>query len=239
MDEEQKSKGLFSIGFTTPKTMRERIYLNLREAIINNKLRPGQRLLEKEIANEFNVSITPVREAMFQLSVEGFVEVETHKSVVVKPVSLEEVSEIYEVQGVLEGYAGRLATLNLNDEHLSEMEKLIEKMQKYLKSNDVNRFYEMNQKAHEIFLKQSGNQLIYDLISKLNLRKKMFRYRVTFLAKKEIMKKAIEDHKKILEGFISRNPDEVEKLVREHWKSDTRITEFESAMQKELANMNV
>ena len=231
----RKNKRLFNIEFREPKTLRERIYVHLREAIINNYFPAGDRIFEKEIAKEFNVSVTPVREAIFQLSMEGFVEIKTYKNIIVKEISLKEVNEIYEVQGVLEGFAGRLSTLQLNDKHLSKMVSLIEKMEKYYELNNIDNFYDNNSKIHDIYIKQSGNQLINDLISKLNLRKKMFRYRVTFLSRKEVMKKAIEDHKKILKGFKSRDPDEVEKLIREHWTSDKRIKNFEIAIQKEQA----
>ena len=101
-------------------------------------------------------------------------------------------------------------------------------MEKYFRSNNVEKFYESNKEIHEIFLKKSNNQSIYDLVSNLNLRKKMFRYRVTFLAKKDVMKKALDDHKKILNAFLAHDPDAIERLVRDHWISDSRIKEFEN-----------
>ena len=238
MIKKKNSKKLFNIEIKAPKTLRERIYITLREAIINNYLPPKTRIFEREIAEEFNVSITPVREAILQLSMEGFVEIKTHKDIIVKQVSLKEMGEIYEVQAVLEGLAGRLATPYLNDGHLLRMEKLIKDMVKHYKSNNIDKFYQANEKMHEIYLKQSGNELVNDSISKLNLRKKMFRYRVTFLAKREVMKRAIEDHKEILKGFLSRNPAKVEKLIRDHWTIDTRIRDFEIAMQDDLTKNN-
>lgn len=232
----ENKKKLFKIELKQPKSLRERIYIHLREAIANNYFPPGTRILEKEIARDFNVSVTPVREAIFQLSMEGFVEVKTHKNIVVKQVSLKEVSEIYEVQAVLEAFAGRLATHRLNDEHVQQMKKLVEKMRKYLRLNDVDKFYEVNEQMHEIYLNISENQLINDLIAKLNLRKKMFPYRVTFLSKKEVMKKAVKDHEKIIKGFLSGDPEKVEKPIRKHWLSDKRIKEFKIAMQDEMVN---
>ncbi|TET75083.1 MAG: GntR family transcriptional regulator [Candidatus Aminicenantes bacterium] len=236
MNDKKAKRKLFNIEFKEPETLRERIYFHLREAIIHGYITAGERIVEKKIAQEFNVSITPAREAILQLSMEGFVEIKTHKNIIVSQISLKEMGEIYEVQAVLEGVAGRLAAPELSEEHLSKMEKLIEDMIKHFKSNNVDKFYEANEKMHEIYLKRSGNELVNDLISKLNLRKKMFRYRVTFLAKRDVMKKAIEDHKKILKGFLSRDPEEVEKLIRDHWKSDTRIKDFEIAMQNDLAH---
>jgi len=235
MNDKKARKKLFNIKFKEPETLRERIYFHLREAIIHGYIPAGRRIIEKEISQEFNVSITPVREAILQLSMEGFVEIKTHKDIIVKQISLKEIGEIYEVQAVLEGLAGRLAVPNMHKEHLLKMEKLIEDMIKHFKSNNVDRFYEANEKMHEIYLKQSGHELVNSLISTLNLRKKMFRYRVTFLAKRDVMEKAIEDHKRILKGFLSRNPEEVEKIIIDHWTSDTRIKDFEIAMQNDLA----
>ena len=228
MNENRNDKSTFSIEFKEPQTLRERIYLHLREAITNGMILPGERIIEKKIAEELKVSITPVREALLQLNVEGFVEIKTHRNVVVKQISLADINELYEIQGVLEGYAARRASLNLNDQDLSKIKKLTEKMEKYFRSNNVERFYKSNKEIHEIFLKKSNNQSIYDLVSNLNLRKKMFRYRVTFLAKKDVMKKALDDHKKILNAFLARDSDTIERLVREHWISDSRIREFEN-----------
>ncbi len=228
MIEKRNDKSMFSIEFKEPQTLRERVYLHLRETITKNILLPGDRIIEKKLAEELNVSITPVREALLQLNVEGFVEIKTHRNVVVKQISLTEIEELYEIQGVLEGYAARRASLDLNDQDLLKIKKLTEKMEKYFRSNNVEKFYESNKGFHEIFLKKSHNQSIYDLVSNLNLRKKMFRYRVTFLAKKEVMKKALDDHKKILNAFLAHDPDAIERLVRDHWISDSRIKEFEN-----------
>lgn len=232
MNENRNNKSTFSLEFKEPQTLRERIYLHLREAITKSMLQPGERIIEKNIAEELNVSITPVREALLQLNVEGFVEIQTHRNVVVKQISLTDITELYEIQGVLEGYAAKQASLNLNDQDLLKIKKLTEKMEKYLTSNNVEKFYESNKEIHEIFLKKSNNQSIYDLVSNLNLRKKMFRYRVTFLAKKEVMKKALDDHKKILNAFLARDPDTIERIIREHWISDSRIREFENGYKK-------
>ena len=228
MNENRNGKSTFSIEFKEPQTLRERIYIHLREAITKRMLLPGERITEKKIAEELNVSITPVREALLQLNVEGFVEIKTHRNVVVKQISLTEIAELYEIQGVIEGYAARRASLNLNDEDVLKLKKLTEKMKKYFKSNNVEKFYESNKEIHEIYLKKCGNQSIYDLVSNLNLRKKMFRYRVTFLAKKDVMKKALDDHIKIFDAFLARDSDTIERLVREHWISDSRIKEFEN-----------
>jgi len=232
MNKNRNDKSTFSIEFKEPQTLRERIYLHLREAITKSMLLPGERIIEKKIAEELNVSITPVREALLQLNVEGFVEIKTHRNVIVKQISLTEIAELYEIQGVLEGYAARRASFDLNDQDLLKIKKLTENMEKYFRSNNVEKFYKSNKEIHEIFLKKSKNQSIYDLISNLNLRKKMFRYRVTFLAKKNIMEKALDDHKKILNAFLARDSDTVERLVREHWISDSRIREFENGYKK-------
>jgi len=232
MNENGKNKSTFSIEFKEPQTLRERIYLNIREAITKRMLLPGERIIEKNIAEELNVSITPVREALLQLNVEGFVEIKTHRNVVVKQISLTEIEELYEIQGVLEGYAARQASLNLNGKDLSKITKLTEKMEKDLGLNNVEKFYESNKEIHEIFLKKSKNQSIYDLVSKLNLRKKLFRYRVTFLTRKDVMKKALDDHKKILDAFLAHDSDTIERLVREHWMSDSRIREFANGYKK-------
>jgi len=225
---------MFKFEIEEPKTLREKIYIALRNSIVSNHFAPGKRIFEREIAIEFNVSITPVREAILQLSTEGFLEIKSYKDVIVSSVSLKEINEIYETQAVLEGLLGKLAVPNMTDVHLVKMEKLTKKLADYFKRNKIDKFYETNEKIHEIYIKQSGNDTVKNIISKLNLRKRMFRYRITFLSKREVMEKAIKDHIKIYKAFLSHDQKKVERIISKHWRSDSRSNNFKISMLNEL-----
>jgi len=90
--------------------LNQKVYRVLKEAIIKGFLEPGIKLLENKIAEEMQVSRAPVREAMQKLVAEGFVKTTPNQAMVVTEVSPEDVKEVLQIRGVLEGSATRLAT---------------------------------------------------------------------------------------------------------------------------------
>ena len=91
-----------SSSFTIPKTLGQSIYSHLKDAILNNHLKANQKINEKEIAQSFGTSTTPVREAVMRLGAEGFVITDSHRETIVKEISLEELKEILLVMGHLD-----------------------------------------------------------------------------------------------------------------------------------------
>ena len=107
-----------------PKTLSQSIYNYLKEAIISHQLKASQRINEKEIADLFQVSITPVREAVLRLGAEGFIDSNFHREAVIKEVSYRELKEIFQVLGVLDSVAVGLILDTINQEELKELESL-------------------------------------------------------------------------------------------------------------------
>src|SRR5271169_4894481 len=95
-----------------PAPIRSRVLDNLRQAILDHKLAPGQRLIERELVELTGVSRTSVREALRELAAEGLVTVIPNKGTVVTSVSAEEARQLYQVRSALEGLAGRLFAEN-------------------------------------------------------------------------------------------------------------------------------
>jgi GntR family transcriptional regulator, trigonelline degradation regulator len=96
----------------TPAPVRAQVLDNLRQAIVERRLAPGQRLIERELVEMTGVSRTSIREALRELAAEGLVTTIPNKGTVVASVSAEEARQLYEVRSALEGLAGRLFTLN-------------------------------------------------------------------------------------------------------------------------------
>ena len=90
-------------------TLSDKIYNYLKESIIKNKIKPNQRIQEKEIAVQFDSSTTPVREAVRRLSAEGFIAITPYRYAVVREISSKELEEMYEVITILDYYALRAA----------------------------------------------------------------------------------------------------------------------------------
>ncbi|NLP18175.1 MAG: GntR family transcriptional regulator, partial [Firmicutes bacterium] len=93
----------------TTLTMRELVYEQLHNAIINGVFKPGDRLVERELANIVGVSKTPVREATRQLEQEGLVQIVPYKGIIVTELSFTQVKEVYDLRSLLDGFASYLA----------------------------------------------------------------------------------------------------------------------------------
>ena len=105
------------------KPLREIVFETLRDAIINQVLRPGERLMEIQLAEEMGVSRTPVREAIRKLELEGFVVMVPRRGVYVAGISMKDIHEVFEVRSALEALAASLAAERITEEELEEMER--------------------------------------------------------------------------------------------------------------------
>src|SRR5438094_10422755 len=105
-------------------TKAEAVYGELRRRILSGVLEPSAPLNQEALAPELGVSVTPVREAVRRLEAEGLVQFQAHKTVVVAPLSREELREIYEVRLQLDPYAASLATARATEDELDEIDRL-------------------------------------------------------------------------------------------------------------------
>lgn len=94
-------------------------YQQIRQAIVEGRYRPGQRLIEQRIAEEFELSRTPVREALRRLQAEGLVDSEPNRGAIVRSISLNDVSDLYGLRARLEAYASELAAERITPDRLA------------------------------------------------------------------------------------------------------------------------
>ncbi len=208
------------------KTLRESIYSCLRDAIFKQQIKPGERLHEKEIAKQFGVSTTPVREAFLKLQSEGYIDINSHRSVKVKPISHSELIEIYQVISVLDGFASKLAIKRTNQSFLKKLQDLTNEMESFYKKDMVEEYLKINTFIHSLIWEKSGN--IYLKVVLNNIQNQMLRYqkeRLSFYSKKNIIKKSIESHKRILKLFKAFDNKNIERIVRDHWNISGIIPE--------------
>lgn len=137
------------------RALRESVFQRLRQAILAGRLRPGDRLLESDIARQMQVSRAPVREALRLLENDGLVETAAHRGTFVTTVEPDECRELYELRAVIEGYAARLAVRKGADAR--GLRPLIEAMRAAAAADDDVAFAEANFRFHEAVLGFTGN----------------------------------------------------------------------------------
>ena len=143
------NKKINASKFRIPKTLSQSIYEHLKESILNKELEPNQRINEQEIADSFDVSRTPVREAVVRLAAEGFVDIVSHREALVKEVSYKELKEVFQVIGVLDRLAVHLIVDKIDSHELTKLEKLTSKMERHFIMREVEKFLDLNYSIHE------------------------------------------------------------------------------------------
>lgn len=192
------------------QTLRETLVQNLREAIIQGDLKPGDRVTELELASRFGISRTPIREAFRQLEGEGFLTIIPRRGALVSSFNEKDISEFYELKALLEGFAARKATPNLTDKQIDKMRQLNQQMTKAQSKKDLKNLFKAHNEFHEVFINACGNEKLTSLIHSLVTQFQRFRY---LLALSGTTEGSITQHKEIIKAFNDRNAKQAEKLV--------------------------
>ena len=204
---------LIPIKLDNYKPLREMVFESLREAIIQGRLRPGERLMEIQLAEEMGVSRTPVREAIRKLELEGFVVMVPRKGAYVAGISVKDIVDVFEVRAALEGLAAGLAAERITDDEMDQLERSIHKIN-VSAEEDLKAIVEGDTSFHALIYKASRNQRLVQII--INLQEQINRFRMTSLAQPGRLKIALDEHTKIVEAISDRNVESSQQLATEH-----------------------
>lgn len=193
-----------------------RISQTLVEAILDRKLKGGDRLVETELQKHFQVSRTPLREALRDLEKKGLVVIKPRRGTFVKDITRKDIFEHYPVQASLEGLAAREAHRHIGPPECREMESRLKAMEKAAQAGDAKAFLEHHAVFHTTFINASKNQLLIDMITELRFRGARLRY--FFPYTQEYCLKSVSIHRQIKEELCSleTSPAQVEETVRNH-----------------------
>ncbi len=212
-----RQRRLVPITLDSYKPLREIVFETLRDAIINQTLEPGERLMEIQLAEEMGVSRTPVREAIRKLELEGLVIMVPRKGAYVAGISVKDIHEVFEVRASLEGLAASLAAQRITPEELDEMEKSLFLEAGELEGNNLRSIVEIDTTFHDLLYKAARNEKLFQMVN--NLQEQLQRFRSASLARPGRSKTALEEHRKILEALALRDGKLAQKLAVEHIES--------------------
>lgn len=208
--------------FKPSATLSEAVYKYLKEFIIKGEIKAGQRLQEKEFAELFNVSTTPVREAFFRLAAEKYLVINSRKEVFVDEKSPEEILEIYEVVKILDRLALTKFCRSITQDELEILKKMTRKLREYYREKKNRKYLDQNIKIHRFIWKSCGNIYLYELLD--NMMKKAYAYHncrgfVPF-SNKKAWEKSLREHVSLLEGLKRKNNELLEKTLHDHWGNE-------------------
>jgi DNA-binding GntR family transcriptional regulator len=208
---------LAPIKLDSYKPLREVVSEALREAIVSGVLKPGERLMEIQLAEELGVSRTPIREAIRRLELEGFLVMVPRRGTYVADLSIKDINEVFEIRTALDVLAAGLAAERITEEELEDMERLLVQIGEYIEAGDADRIVEADGQFHDILYQASRNDRLVGIIS--NLREQFTRFRSISMAYPGRIKNTLDEHRRLVEAIAQRNPELAQQFAREHMEN--------------------
>jgi DNA-binding GntR family transcriptional regulator len=172
------------------------IYTQIKQEIINLDFKPGERLPERELAERYNVSRTPIRQILQKLSAEGLVEFIPYKGAFIKDLTIEEFKDITQLRMVLEKFAVEKCCEQTDESVVKELEEIINKQKNAIGNQDVKEYSQLDQEFHFTIVKAAGNKELKNFVELLN--QKSYLSRVRTLSLPDQMERSVEEHQEIL-----------------------------------------
>ena len=207
----------FKVNMNEYLPLRDVVFNTLRQAILRGELKPGERLMEIQLANKLGVSRTPIREAIRKLELEGLVLMIPRKGAEVAEITEKNMRDVLEVRKALEELAVQLACDKITKEEIEEMKKAAEDFKKILKSKDITEIAEADVRFHDIIYMATDNQKLIQLLN--NLREQMYRYRIEYLKKKECYPQLLNEHQTIIDAIAGHDKELATKFTSQHIKN--------------------
>ena len=221
---------LSPIKLDSYQPLREVVCETLRDAIRKGKLKPGERLMESQLAEDIGVSRTPVREAIRKLELEGYVIMMPRRGTYVANLSIRDVNEVFEIRTSLDSLASGLAAERITDEELERLQRLLVAIGGYIEENDMDKIVECDTEFHDLLYQASRNSRLVGII--FNLREQLTRFRSTSMAFPGRLKATLEEHRRIVEAIAQGDVAEARAAAEYHMeKSEQTLLESMEAMK--------
>ncbi|WP_090261993.1 GntR family transcriptional regulator [Pseudomonas panipatensis] len=195
----------------------EIIAKHLREAIISGQMAEHEPIRQDEIAQVFNVSKIPVREALKRLEAEGLVEFQRNKGALVTKISEPELAQMFEVRVLLEAQAIRLAVPNMSEATFARAERICAE---FVGEDDVGRWAELNWELHACLYEPAQRPFLVGLIRSIHDKlERYLRMQMSLSAGKE---RADQEHREIIAACRAGDAERAAQLIEEHIKGVCR-----------------
>lgn len=184
----------------------------LRDAILSGELQPGERLLQEELAERFNVSPTPIREAIQQLTAEGVLSHSPYRGVQVAEIDPHEVQEVYLIRGVLERLATRLAVPNLKISVVQRLHALQFDLEVQVASGEAGSLLELNREFHMLIYEAAGTPTLYQMIKSLWVKTPWD----TLFVVPNRAHMVVEEHRRVIEAIDRADAEQAGRAMEQH-----------------------
>ncbi len=198
----------------SPVSLEKIAYDAIKEAILTFRFKPGENLVENDLARQLSISKTPVRDALSRLEKEGFIVKIPYKGYYITDISRQSVIDIFEIRAALEGLAVRLATPLLDKSDIQQAQELIAHHQTAAEADNITDASRLNRDFHDLLISRAGNERLSQILS--NLEDHLQRYRTLSNFQEGRLTKSVDEHAEILDAIIHQQAEQAEQAIRAH-----------------------
>jgi DNA-binding GntR family transcriptional regulator len=197
--------------------LRQQVLDGLRQAIIDGRLAPGARLIERALTDMMKVSRTVVREALRQLETEGLVAIVPNKGPVVRALSPDEAQDLYTIRAVLEGLAARLFVEHADAAQVKQLAQALDVVAGAYTRGDAQEILETKNRFYDVLFAGAHSETLSSMLGTLHAR--IWRWRALGLShpqrSDQRSKESVKNLRAVIAAIRKRDADAAEKLTRE------------------------
>ncbi len=203
----------------SPRALYVEVAELLRQKIFNRELAPGSWIDELQIAKEYGISRTPLREALKVLATEGLITMKVRRGAYVTEVSERDLTDVYHLLSLLESDAAGVVALRASSDEIAELTELHDKLEKSSQPKHLNKdlFFEINEQFHMRILEIADNKWRNQMVA--DLRKVMKLNRHKSLLKTGRLSESLKEHEKIMKALIERDTAKAITEMKIHFRN--------------------
>jgi DNA-binding GntR family transcriptional regulator len=206
-------------------SLHEGLLVALRDFIVEGNLADGARVPERALCERFNISRTPLREALKVLAAEGLIELLPNRGARVRELSPADIRELFDVMGGLEALAGRLACERISEAEFAEIERIHHDMYRFYLRRDMHGYFHCNQAIHQLIVAAAGNATLSATYAGLAGRIRRVRYSANLAKDRDRLGEAMREHEAILDALRRRAGPELSDILFLHLRNKLKAAQ--------------
>lgn len=204
----------FEIVESQPTSLHDDLLGQLRDYVVEGDLAPGARIPERELCEKFNVSRTPLREALKVLAAEGLIELLANRGARVRQFSEGDIRNLFEIIAGFDFVAGRLACERISDEGIAQIERVHLEMYTHYMRRELNDYFRLNQQIHQAIVDAAANPVLSANYASANAVIRRLRYAANLNSDR--LGDAMREHEAILDALRRRAGEELGLRMFDH-----------------------
>ena len=202
------------------------LFNQLRSDILQGKLKPGEKLTEQRVCNEYTVSRTPVREAFQKLEIDGLIETIPNRGAFVVGITKRDIEDMYELRKAYEAIAVKWAIERITNQEFEALLEAYEFMEFYTMKKDPDKMLNINMSFHQLIYNAAHNRMLLHVLTSYQVYTKQTKTNYRYVD--GYLDEVLAEHRQILQAFKDKDPEAGAKAVIQHLDNAKRRAQVES-----------